>query len=174
MHIQRNVLILIGLIIILAMFSACNKEQQVSPVEQVLMNKCEELFGRIKVGDYEVIYENEFPYLHEKLDLEQFLNDRYLKWYNPDTLIAVQIDSATVWDDTAYVHMQLEYIHSDSSYSVTAINLRWWKIDDEWIKPTRSDHENQLVFEEELRIYWEAVEEMQAREKKQEKQGDSL
>ncbi|MEZ5360388.1 MAG: hypothetical protein R3F48_16350 [Candidatus Zixiibacteriota bacterium] len=167
-----KIVILVGCL--LAVLGGCETQKPLSPEQELIMSKCENLFLRVKVGDYAVIYENEFPYLREKIDFEEFMDDPYLKSYNPDTLVAVELDSVTVWDDTAYVHMKLEYIHPDSTYTSTSINLRYWYIDDEWIKPSRSDYKNQLLFEEEMRIYWEAVEAMKAREKKQEEQGDSL
>ncbi len=168
----RFIYIAAGVILLTAFIAGCKTDRQVSPEETLILEKCEELYTRIKVNDYEVIYDNEFPYLHEKLDLEEFLKDKFLQWYNPDTLVAVQIDSATIWPDTAYVHMQLEWLHADSTLSVQEINLRWHLVDDDWIKPTRSAIDQQMIFEEELRIYWEAVEAMQAGEKKKEESGE--
>jgi hypothetical protein len=134
------------------------------------MQKTEELFTRIKARDYSVLWENEFPYMREESPLEEYLNNGYMKWYRADTLVAVQIDSVSLWGDTAYAHMETEWILSDSTYKVDTIGLRWWYRGDEWIKPTISVIQKQLEFEEELRIYWEAVERM--KQKEQEESGD--
>lgn len=167
-------ILIIGLLGLL--LSGCSESKKpLSPDQKEILSNCEKLFIRIKVGDMAVIYENEFPYLLEKMDADQYLNDRIMKSYSADTLMAVELDSVTVFDeDTAYVHMKLEYLLADSSLSVNNINLRWWHINDEWIKPTRSSYEEEQNFEEEMRIYWEAVEAMQKRQEQQEGQGDSL
>ena len=161
-------------IFIIGVLAGCEQKTMVSPDQAIVMQNCEELFNRIKVKDYEVIYENEFPYLHEKMDLEEFLNNQYIKWYNPDTLVAIQIDSAAVWKegDSAYVFMELEWVLADSSLSVQSIRLPFHYVDDKWIKPTMSRLAQQKLYEEELKVYWDAVKAMQERENK--KNGDSL
>jgi hypothetical protein len=163
-----------GIIVILVAMSlfACQSEGPIDSTESMIVQKTQELFTRIKVRDYSVIWENEFPYMREESPLEEYLNNPYMKWYQADTLAAVQIDSVTVWEDTAYAHMQLEWLLADSTFDVNSINLRWYHRNDEWVKPTLSIFGRQLEFEEELRVYWEAVERMQ-REKDEESDQDS-
>jgi hypothetical protein len=139
---------------------ACQSEQPLETPKSLIMQKTENLFTRIKVRDFSVIWENEFPYLREDSPLEEYLNNDYMKWYTADTLLAVQIDSVSLWEDTAYAHMELEWILADSSLKLDTIRLRWHYSGDEWIKPTISRLHQQLEFEEELRVYWEAVQEM--------------
>jgi len=154
---------LVAAVIFLAL-AACQNEKAVDPTKSLLMEKTQKLFTRIKVRDYAAIWENEFPYLREDSPREEYLQNDYMKWYKPDTLMAIQIDSATTWEDSAYVHMALEWLLSDSSFKTDTIRLRWHYSMEEWIKPTISTLNRQLEFEEELRMYWEAVEQMKKEE----------
>ncbi|MCK5125901.1 MAG: hypothetical protein KAR42_06565 [candidate division Zixibacteria bacterium] len=165
MKVRVGIIVSVGLLASMLIFSGCQQPKQHSPEEIQLMKKCEELFNRTKIYDYEVIYENEFPYLHEKMDMEEYLLRREIQYSNLDTLLAVQIDSATLWTDTAFVYMQLEWALSAQTRYVQPINLRWYFVNDQWIKPTFSAFDQQQLFEEELRIYWEAVEDIKARER---------
>jgi hypothetical protein len=126
---------------------------------------------RIKANDYTVIYEYEFPYLKEQIELEEYLKNRYITYYKPDTLVAIEIDSAAIGQDSAYVHMKTEWVHADSSLSVDTIKLLWLRSGEEWYKPTLSNMGKQEEYEEELRVYWEAVREIENRESQE---GDSL
>ncbi len=129
--------------------------------QQIIEDKTYELFTRAKVNDKAVMYENEFPYLREERDLEDYLNNRFVKAYNADTLIALQVDSVHVNGDTAQAYIRLEYLQKDSTIQITKQTLTWRKYDDVWIKPSLSLLEDQQEFEEELRIYWDAVKEME-------------
>lgn len=151
---------------------AC-QETPVDPVKSEIMRKTEHLFTRIKVRDYAVIWENEFPYMRDESPLEEYLNNAYMKWYKADTLTAVQVDSVIVWgQDTAYAFMETEWLLADSSFKVDSIRLRWHYSGDEWIKPTISIIDRQLEFEEELRVYWEAVRQMQEEDSAQDSTGE--
>lgn len=157
----------VAILTVLLTLSACESGKPVDSTENFIMKKTENLFIRIKVRDYSVIWENEFPYMREESPLEEYLNNAYMKWYNADTLVAVQVDSVTLWDDTAYAHMELEWLLADSSFDQDTIRLRWHYSGDEWIKPTLSIIDRQLEFEEELRVYWEAVRQMQEEKEKE-------
>ena len=154
------------LVVFLAlMIMSCQSDRSAEPTKALLMKKTEDLFTRIKVLDYAVIYEDEFPYLREETPLEDFLRNRYMQWYKADTMQAIQIDSVSLWEDTAYVHMMMEWVLADSSLKVDTIQLKWYKIDGQWYKPSLSSYERQNEFEEELRVYWEAVGEIEKRQK---------
>ena len=160
---RRNRQFVIGGFLVLAVAVSLYACQQapVDPVESEIMRKTEELFTRIKVRDYAVIWENEFPYMRDESPLEEYLNNAYMKWYQADTLVSIQVDSVIVWgSDTAYAFMETEWLLADSSFKVDSIRLRWYYSGDEWIKPTLSMIDRQLEFEEELRVYWEAVKQM--------------
>jgi len=155
--------IVLTMLMVLPLF-ACQTEPPVDSTESLVISKTQEMFTRIKVRDYAVIWENEFPYLRQDSPLEEYLANSYMTWYKPDTLVAVQVDSATLFDDSAYIHMMLEWIMPDSTFKVDTIRLRWHYCDDEWIKPTLSILDRQLDYEDELRVYWEAVKQMQEEE----------
>jgi hypothetical protein len=169
----KNVNIFLAMIIIAILsLSGCNEETQVDPTEAILFERCEDLFTRMKVGDFDVIYENEFPYLREEASLEEYLDHPRFKDYNIDTLIALQLDSIRNMTDSAFLYIQLEWLLADSSLFIQPIGLRYYYSDDEWIKPSMSKISSQREFEEELRIYWEAVREIEEQEARQKK--DSL
>lgn len=172
---RNNVLHIIGWILVVAVtfpLIACQSERTVDPTESLIIQQTENLFTRIKVRDYAAIWENEFAYMRDESPLEEYLKNPYMKWYQPDTLMAVQVDSVSIFGDTAYAHMMVEWLLSDSTFSVDTIRLRWYYSDDEWIKPQLSDLGRQLEFEEELRVYWEAVRQMQEDEE-EENSGES-
>jgi len=155
---------IVGIVLMLAAIS-CQSETPVDPQVQAIMDETEELFMRSKVLDYEVLYENEYPYMRDELELEIYLKNRYIQWGRIDTLAALQIDSVTIHGDSAHAHLQLEYMLSDSSINLTSVALFWYKIDDtDWVHPTLSNLSKQLEYEEEIRIYWEAVRKMQEKE----------
>jgi hypothetical protein len=155
------------ILLILSLF-ACQSEAPTDSIEAMLLQKTENLFTRIKVRDFAAIWEIEYPYMRDESPLEEYLNNPYMQWYNPDTLEAVELDSATVWDDSAYAFMKTEWLLADSTFKVDTIRLRWVYHGEEWLKPTLSHVGKQLEFEEELRVYWEAVERM--KKKKEEKE----
>lgn len=159
--------------VLLFSFFACQSEQASDPRKSLIKAKTESLFTRIKVRDYAVIYENEYPYMKEEADLQEYLANRYMQWYKPDTLMAIQVDSVVIRGDSALAHMRLEWLASDSSLILQTIRLPWVYVDDEWLKPTLSRLDMQLEFEEELRVYWEAVREMEQRQQEQERQDSS-
>ena len=153
--------ILAGIMIIILVFGGCKNEIVLDPDQQSIKDNTYEIFMRAKVNDKAVIYENEFPYLREERDLEEYLDNRYVKAYSTDTLVALQVDSVQVTGDSALSYVRLEFVRADSTFNITDIALRFRKYDDVWIKPSLSLLADQLEFEEELRIYWEAVKEME-------------
>ncbi len=157
-----------GVIIILAgiMLGACQQEKGLDPDRKEIMARCIDYFARVKVSDYRIMYANELPYLQDRADLSEYLGARVFKEPAPDSLEGIQIDSISVWGDSAYIFLQLEYMRSDSTYLTYPVRNRWYKINGNWIKPTMSTMDKQKEFEEEIRIYWEAVREKQAKEGK--------
>ena len=158
---------LLSIMLILSLF-ACQSEAPTDSTEIMILRKTEDLFTRIKVRDYSVIWENEYFYMRDESPLDEYLNNPYMQWYKPDTLEAVELDSVIVWGDSAYAFMKTEWLQADSSFKVDTIRLRWVYWGEEWIKPTLSVVDRQLQYEEELRVYWEAVERM--KKKKEEKE----
>ncbi len=164
---EGNLRLSVGLIVlalILSVLSGCEKQAVLDPDRAAITDRCIDLFTRLKVNDRTVIYENEFPYVRDQMDLQEFLSMPRIAAYKSDTLNALQIDSVNVWKDTAYLYLQMEYVHADSSLSIKPLKLRWYKQDSTWIKPSGSTLEKQKEVEEEIRIYWEAVREKQAQE----------
>jgi hypothetical protein len=153
--------IIIGSLLVLTMAS-CESKKAVDPAIKRIEDKTEELFTRSKVLDYNVLYENEFPYMRDETPLDEYLKNRYIQWGRVDTLAALQIDSATIFGDSAYVYLQIEYLLSDSSLSLRAIPLIWYRVNDTaWAHPVISNLQQQKEYEEEIRMYWEAVHQMQ-------------
>lgn len=154
--------------VLVTMVISCQSNTTVDPRKQAVINETEELFTRSKVLDYEVLFENEYPYMRDEAELEGYLTHRILQWGRVDTLAALQIDSVTLFDDSAYAHLQIEYLLSDSSLKIRSIPLFWYSIGDtDWVHPTLSHLNRQLEYEEEIRVYWEAVRAME-----QERQAD--
>ena len=152
-------------ILLLVPIFGCQTESPDDATENLIISKTQELFTRIKVRDYAVIWENEFGYMRQDSPLEEYLGNSYMKWYNADTLVAIEVDSVSLFGDSAYAHMMLEWLMPDSSFKVDTIRLRWHYSEDEWIKPTLSLLDRQQAYEEELRVYWEAVKQLQEEEK---------
>lgn len=140
----------------------CQDEKPPDPELQIIYDECKKLFTRIKVRDFEGIWECEYPYMWEERSLESYLGDYRLQRYKPDTLLAVEIDSVRMWGvDSAKCHMKLEWLLSDSTLATEAIELAWFKVDGQWYKPTVSMQFKQIEYEEEMKIYWEAVRAME-------------
>jgi len=146
------------LILVAGLITGCQQKTAPTADQKEILEKGIDLFARVKVNDFAVIYRNEFPYLQDRMPLEEYL-EKYTRGYNPDSLDAIQMDSVKVWNDTAYIFMQLEYVHADSTYTVNPIRLRWYKMPDGWIKPSLSRIDKQEEFEEEIRMYLDAIKE---------------
>lgn len=155
--------------------TGCDTGTRLTQDQKEIIDNCINLFTHLKVNDHIVLYENEFPYLHEERDLQEYLDLPGIMGYSADTLLAIQIDSVTVWEtDTAYIHMQLEYMFSDSSAEVQSIRMRWWNVGDTiWIRPSITHILKQQEFEEELRVYWEAVKEIERREQERQEKKEN-
>ncbi len=142
--------------------TSCESKKAVDPEVKRVEEKTEELFTRSKVLDYDVLYENEFPYMRDDTELDHYLKSRYIQHGRVDTLAALQIDSAAIFGDSAYVYVQIEYVLSDSSLSVESMPLIWYRVNDtEWVHPVLSLLQAQKDYEEEIKMYWDAVREMQ-------------
>ena len=147
---------------------SCESQKAVDPTVQRIEDKTEELFTRSKVLDYEVLYEDEFPYMRDEIPIEEYLLNSYIRTGRIDTLAALQIDSVNIFGDSAYAYLQLEYVHADSSLSIRAIPLIWYRVDDTaWVHPVISNLQRQKDYEEEIRVYWEAVHEMQKQQEEE-------
>ncbi len=158
-YLSAAIIILSLLVLTLA---SCESKKAVDPDVKRLENETEELFTRSKVLDYNVLYENEFPYMRDDTPLEHYLKSRYIQTGRVDTLAALQIDSTRIFGDSAYVYLEIEYVLSDSSLSVRDLPLIWYRVDDtDWVHPVLSRLQDQKDYEEEIRMYWEAVREMQ-------------
>lgn len=174
-HKLKQSLIPVFIIIFALILTACQSEVPPDPDRMELTEKNYKLFTRIKAKDLNVIYENEYPYLHEEKDFEEYAQHPWIVAYSADTMLALQIDSIKILGDTAWVSTRIEYLLSDSSLYIHAVNLWWNKYDGSWIKPSMSGLQNQMDFEEELRVYWDAVRELQEREEAQSRnEADSL
>ena len=158
---------LLSIMLILSLI-ACQSETPTDSTEAMILRKTEDLFTRIKVRDYSVIWENEYSYMRDESPLEEYLKNSYMQWYKPDTLEAIELDSVIAWGDSAYTFMKTEWLMADSTYKVDTIRLKWVHWGEDWLKPTLSVVDRQLRYEEELRVYWEAVERM--KKKKEEKE----
>lgn len=153
------VIVLTG-ILILPILTGCREGSGLDPDQKAIRDNTYKLFTRVKVNDKAVIYENEFPYVKEERDVHEYLQGRFVKAYNADTLVALQVDSVQVTGDSALSYLRLEYVQADSSFHIQDLKLLWRKYEGIWIKPSLSNIDRQLEFEEELRIYWDAVREM--------------
>jgi hypothetical protein len=163
----------VAVVLIVVVLGACQREKGLDPDRQEIMKKCVDLFARIKVSDFRVLYENEFPYLKDRVDVNEYMSAKVFTQPSPDSLEGIQMDSIKVWPDSAYYFLQLEFMRSDSTYFTYPVRNRWYKMDGHWFKPTMSTLDKQKEFEEEVRVYWEAVKEKQAEEAKS-KAKDSL
>jgi hypothetical protein len=171
-HRLQEIVIIITITLAALCLAGCRQGQApIDPTTKLLQEKTEALFTRLKVLDYDVLYECELPYLKEELSLEEYLKNRYIVGGRLDTLQAVEIDSSRIMQDSAYVYMKTEYVLADSSLNVDTIRFGWIRLGEDWCHPTLSNMERQKEFEEELRVYWEAVRKMQ---KQQEQTADSL
>lgn len=158
---SKSLTVIVILFAVFSTFGIGLADEDLDTDQQIILDKTYELFLRAKVNDKAVMYENEFPYLKEERELEEYLTNKYVKAYNADTLVALQVDSVLVTGDSALSYLRLEFVQSDSTYKISELALRWRKYNDVWIKPSLSNPAEQLEFEEELRIYWDAVREME-------------
>ncbi len=150
------------LLLIMAAVHGCRSGEPANPARTEIMTRCIDLFARVKAADYRVMYENEFPYYLDGTDMATYLGSPIFANASQDTLEGIQIDSIIVQDDSAVVFLQLEYLGPDSTYTVRPTFNMWYKMDDRWLKPSFSTVAGQKEYEEEIRIYWDAVREKQA------------
>lgn len=178
---RRNsiaVIVGLGLVMMALAGAGCRTAQIVDPDKAAITKNCQMLFTRLKAGDKLVIYENEFPYYAEDVDPEMFLKHPLVVKYKVDTLYAMQVDSVYMVDTliggrkSAITALSMECNPPDSSLCIHHINMWWYKVGDKWIKPSTSRIALQNQFEEDIRIYQEAVKEKE-KEQSQESVPDS-
>ena len=96
MRIKLTVFICAAVFLLPMVFTACSSGPKLTTDQQEIMENCIELFTRLKVNDHTVLYDNEFPYVHEERDLEEYLAYPAIAAYRADTLLAIEVDSVTI------------------------------------------------------------------------------
>ncbi len=99
----------------------------------------QELFWRVRANDNTVFYENEFPHLRETMNIDTYLGGvrfRQIRRPNSDSIIAITVDSAKIFGDTAlaYLNMVIRPPGSDTVHTKTGFQkLYYYK--GAWIRP---------------------------------------
>jgi hypothetical protein len=132
--------------------------------EQMIAQKMETLFMRLKANDKFVLWENELPYLHDEMDWDVYKTHPAVALFSADTLMAIQIDSVTVYGDSAHIHMHTEYRRKWGNIQGEEVSLSYYKYDGDWYKTMVSKVPRQYEFDEEIRMYQEAIKDRQSDE----------
>jgi hypothetical protein len=141
------------------LLSGCQSNPETSADEKAIQAKMENLFMRLKANDKAVMWENELPYLHDEMDWETYQTHPAVAFFSADSLIAIQIDSVTVFGDSAHIHMHTEYRRKWGNLSGEEVALPYYKYDGHWYKTMVSELPRQYEYDEELRMYREAIQE---------------
>jgi hypothetical protein len=128
-------------------------DSNMDPQEAALRAMVIESFDRVKEGDKTVLYENEFTYLKDTMTLSAYLESRYVKGYNDDSLRSVTVDSVKLMGDSARAYIRLIYETLDGRENERAMPLRLYYSQGRWIKPYLSKYDEELDYLEQRRIY---------------------
>jgi len=99
----------------------------------------QEMFWRVRANDNAVFYENEFPHLRESMNLDTYLGGvrfRQVRRPNSDSIIAITVDSAGIFGDTALAYLNLEIRRpgSDTTHTKSGVQ-RLYYFKGTWIRP---------------------------------------
>jgi hypothetical protein len=133
--------------------AAPNNTSTMDPQEAALRAAVIESFDRIREGDKTVLYENEFTYLKDTMTLSAYLESKYVKKYNDDSLRNATIDSVEFMGDSAKAFIHLIYESLDGSEITRDISLRLFLSQGRWIKPYLSKYLEEKDYLEQRRIY---------------------
>ena len=103
--------------------------------EAAIRKTLTEAFARLHEGDKTVIYENEFSYYKIDNPLSKFLELDAVKKMSADTIPGLEIDSVTLYGDSAVAHIRVKINSVDGSTKEKPANLKMYRDHGKWIRP---------------------------------------
>ncbi|HOP06160.1 MAG TPA: hypothetical protein PLF13_02610 [candidate division Zixibacteria bacterium] len=111
----------------------------------------EDALVRMAYDDKTGLWENEFPYLHERETIDKYLKRGEITWANVDSLIGVEILSITISADTASLLTDFVLLSPDGSSQKSPMPMEMFKYNGGWRKPYVSDLLHQREYDEWVR-----------------------
>lgn len=107
-----------------------------------------EAITRWRYGDKSVLYENEFPYMRQRLTYDEYLQVPQIANVRADTIMALNILDADILEDSAWVDVEVIIVNSLGDTNKLYDRYPMYYYADRWIRPTLSGWHQQMEFDD--------------------------
>jgi hypothetical protein len=112
----------------------------------------DEVITRLRYQDKSGLYENEFQYLRDEENFDEYLRHGEVTWANANDLDSVEVRDITFFDrDSAWVEAVFHVRTADGKPEKSPQMLYAYYHQGRWIKPYMSDSKRQYDYEERIR-----------------------
>lgn len=112
----------------------------------------EETAVRWRYGDKAILYEQEFEYVRDEKNYDEYLEVDRIKRMESDTVVAFAVKDIQFFDrDSAYVKVDVVFVGLTGDTTRLPQNWTMYYHQGRWIKPTLSGVKGQLEFEDRVR-----------------------
>jgi hypothetical protein len=126
-------------------------EGQDAPEWREVQKVLEEPLVRLAYGDRTGLWENEFEYLHEQETFDQYIQHGEIQWANVDSLLRVEIQEITFFEDSANLHVNFVFLDAAGNENSSLSPMQLYRHKGRWIKPYLSSPERQHDYDDLIR-----------------------
>ena len=112
----------------------------------------DETIVRLRYRDKSGLYENEFEYLRDEENLDQYVKHGEVIWANADSLERVEINDIRFFErDSAWIQVTFHFMGASGKEHISSGKLNAYYHHGRWIKPYMSTYVRQMEYEELIR-----------------------
>jgi len=169
MKARPKALLLLFLGVLAAGFGACGKKSDsgttgqdtttVSNVqgepsgEEVIAEMLNDVITRLHYGDKSGLYENEFEYFTDEYNFDDYLKMDQTRYAQADTITFVEVRNVEFFDkDSALVAVTVHFEGPTGKKSYFRDKIVVYYHKGRWIKPTVSVIDQQLIYEDKIKV----------------------
>lgn len=159
-------LLVIVVILCLVLAAACGKQGETPDTsaggagetaslteEEIIGEVLNEAIIRLKYGDKTGLYENEFEYMKDEYTYDDYLRMAQIRWAEADSITFVEVRRIEFFDrDSAQVDVTVHFEGPTGQKSYVRDKVVVYYHQGRWIKPTVSVIDQQLYYDEKIRV----------------------
>jgi len=127
--------------------------EEAGSTAQLIEDELSEEIARLRLGDKSGLWENEFGYLHDEMDFDDYRQTGQVNWAQADTIEFLDVQSVAIESDSLSAEVGVEVTFKPPSGKehslVDTITVYYTR--GRWIKPTVSTREMQDEYEDLVR-----------------------
>lgn len=124
-------------------------EPELVTVNDTIEYVLNEAITRLKYGDKTGLWENEFPYLREETNFDEYLKLRAIKFAEADTVRSIEVTDVKLHEhDSAEVDLIVHFEGPTGTHTEFPDWIIVYYHDGRWMKPTASSIVAQLEYEQ--------------------------